>query len=124
MTGQGSQLQVGQGRIQDLQAGTVASPVGGVQKADVFYSQKKVFGEAVPSNNLVNGTVTTTAPGVTRTVTTENLSGFIPGGLGPMTLEQQLDYLRNQRAGLAGQSRPQPSLNNMGINFPTPGASF
>ena len=124
ITGQGSQLQVGQGRIQDLQAGTVASPVGGAQKADVFYSQKKVFGEAVPSNNLINGTVTTTTPTGTRTVSVETLSGFIPGGLGPMTDEQKLDYLRNQRAGLAGQSRPQPGVNSKGINFPTPGASF
>jgi hypothetical protein len=124
ITGQGSQLQVGQGQIQDLQAGTVASPVGGTQRADVFYSQKKVFGEAVPSNNLINGTVTTTTPTGTRTVTTETLSGFIPGGLGPMTLEQKLDYLRGQRQGLAGQSRPQPGVNSSGINFPTPGASF
>jgi hypothetical protein len=119
-TGQGSQLQVGQGRIQDLQAGTVASPVGGAQRADVLYSQKKVLGEAVPSDNLINGTVTTTTPTGTRTVTVETLSGFVPGGLGLVTDEQRLNYLRQQRDGLAGQARPQPGVNSSGINFPTP----
>jgi hypothetical protein len=124
VTGQGSQLQVGQGQIQDLQAGTVGSPVGGAQKPNVAYSQQRVFGEAISSNNLINGTVTTPIPGGTRTITTETLSGVIPGGLGPMTLEQKVDYLRSQQQGLPGQSRPQPGVNSSGINFPTPRASF
>ena len=119
VTGQGSQLQVGQGKIQDLQAGGLNSPVGGVQNANGRYPQR-VQGEAVPSNNLINGTVTTTTPTGTRTVTVETLSGFVPGGLGLVTDEQRLNYLRQQRDGLAGQARPQPGVNSSGINFPTP----
>ena len=34
--------------------------------------------------------------------------------------EQRLNYLRQQRDGLAGQARPQPGVNSSGINFPTP----
>ena len=119
VTGQGSQLQVGQGKIQDLQAGGLDSPVGGGQNANGRYPQR-VQGEAVPSNNLINGTVTTTTPTGTRTVTVETLSGFVPGGLGLVTDEQRLNYLRQQRDGLAGQARPQPGVNSSGINFPTP----
>ena len=117
ITGQGGQLNLNQGLIQDLQAGSVASPVGGTQQADTNYARKRVFGDAVPSN-------TTTAPATTTVRTVENLSGFIPGGLGPMTTEQQLDYLRKQRDGLPGQATPQPGINSSGFNFPTPSGSF
>lgn len=109
ITGQGSQLQVGQGQIQDLQAGTVASPVGGAQQSLINYSQQRVFGQAVPSNNAT-----------TETTVVETLSGRIPGGLGTLTTEQKIDYLRQQRDGLPGQARPQPGVNSSGINFPTP----
>ena len=53
-------------------------------------------------------------------MTVETLSGFVPGGLGLVTDEQRLNYLRQQRDGLAGQARPQPGVNSSGINFPTP----
>lgn len=39
VTGQGSQLQAGQGERQDLETGTVANPVGGVQTANIQSQQ-------------------------------------------------------------------------------------
>jgi hypothetical protein len=54
----------------------------------------------------------------------ERLSGFVPGGLGLNTLEERVNYLRQQQNGLAGQSRPQPGINNTGFTFPTPPANF
>jgi hypothetical protein len=92
ITGQGSQLQMGQGQIQDLQAGTVASPVGGVQQSIVTYSQQRVFGERVG------------AP-------------LPPGGSNPFP---KLDLVTESRTDLPGQARPQPGINSSGINFPTP----
>ena len=59
ITGQGGQVYQGIGTMQDLQSGTVASPVGGVQVADQTYARKRVFGEAVPN---VNTTTTTPIP--------------------------------------------------------------
>lgn len=112
ITGQGGQVYQGLGTIQDLQAGTVASPVGGVQVADQTYARKRVFGEAVPNNYT------------SEIQKVEQLTGFIPGGLGPMTTEEKLNYLRNQRDGLPGQNRPQPGVNSAGFNFPTPTANF
>jgi hypothetical protein len=115
ITGQGGQLNMFQGVIQDLQTGSVASPVGGVQQANSAYALKRVFGDAVPPTNTDTGTTTTT-----RTIEIEQLSGFVPGGLGLDTLEQKLDYLRQQKNGLAGQTRPQPGVGTAGFNFPTP----
>jgi len=115
ITGQGGQLNMFQGVIKDLQTGSVASPVGGVQQANSAYALKRVFGDAVPPTNTDTGTTTTT-----RTRVIEQLSGFVPGGLGLDTLEQKLDYLRQQKNGLAGQTRPQPGVGTAGFNFPTP----
>ena len=95
-TGQGSQLQVGQGQIQDLQAGTVASPVGGAQRADVRYSQQRVFGERVGGP-------------------------LPPNESNPIPKIDQVIELRND---LPGQARPQPGINSGGINFPTPPKQF
>lgn len=113
ITGQGGQLNLGQGVVQDLQSGSVASPVGGTQQADNAYALKKLFGQAIPGNNstIIEQSV-------------ENLSGFVPGGLGLNTTEERLNYLRQQRNGSPGQSRPQPGVNNVGFNFPTPPANF
>jgi hypothetical protein len=115
ITGQGGQLNVFQGLIQDLQAGSVASPVGGTQQANSAYALKRVFGDAVPSNN---------AAAVTTETTVENLSGFVPGNLGLNTVEERLNYLRQQQNGLPGQNRPQPGIGNAGFNFPTPTGEF
>lgn len=106
ITGQGGQVFQGQGTIQDLQAGTVASPVGGVQTANQTYARQRVFGKAVPGN--------TTASAI------EAANGLAEGTLESMTVSEQLNYLRNQRDGLPGQNRPQPGLNSSGFNFPTP----
>jgi hypothetical protein len=92
VTGQGSQLQVGQGKIQDLQAGTVASPVGGAQRADVLYSQQRVFGQRV--------------------------GGALPPDNTDILVK--LAQVTESRADLPGQARPQPGINSSGINFPTP----
>jgi hypothetical protein len=119
ITGQGGQLNLNQGLIQDLQAGSVASPVGGTQQANSAYALKRVFGDAVPPTNADTGTTTTT-----RTIEIERLSGFVPGNLGLNTIEEKLNYLRQQQNGLSGQARPQPGVNSSGFNFPTPPADF
>lgn len=110
ITGQGGQVYQGQGTVQDLQAGTVASPVGGAQVANQTYARKRVFGEAVPGN--------TTASAI------EAANSLAEGTLESMTIGEQLNYLRTQRDGLPGQNRPQPGLNSAGFNFPTPPANF
>lgn len=92
ITGQGSQLQMGQGQIQDLQAGTVASPVGGAQQSLVTYAQQRVFGQRVGGP-------------------------LPPSESNPFPKLNQVLELRND---LAGQARPQPGVNSSGINFPTP----
>jgi hypothetical protein len=106
-----------QGLIQDLQAGSVASPVGGTQQANTNYALKRVFGGAVPPANTDTGTTT-------RTIEIERLSGFVPGNLGLNTVEEKLNYLRQQQNGLPGQNRPQPGIGNAGFNFPTPTGEF
>ena len=117
ITGQGGQVNLFQGLIQDLQAGSVASPVGGTQQANTNYALKRVFGDAVPPANTDTGTTT-------RTIEIERLSGFVPGNLGLNTLEEKLNYLRQQQNGLPGQNRPQPGIGNAGFNFPTPTGEF
>jgi hypothetical protein len=92
ITGQGSQLQVGQGQVQDLQAGTVASPVGGTQRSLVSYSQQRVFGQRV--------------------------GGALPPD--DTALFSKLAQITESRVDLPGQARPQPGINSSGINFPTP----
>ena len=95
VTGQGSQLQVDQGQIQDLQAGTVASPVGGSQRPNVVYDQQRVFGQRVGNP--------------------------IPPDTQPT---KTLDQATEKRVDLPGQARPQPGINSSGINFPTPPKQF
>ena len=96
VTGQGSQLQVDQGQIQDLQAGTVASPVGATQQAEVVYSQQREFGQRV--------------------------GGPLPPDNTNMI--EKLNQITESRSDLPGQARPQPGINSGGINFPTPPRQF
>jgi hypothetical protein len=70
--------------------------VGGAQRADVLYSQQRVFGERV------GGPLPT------------NESNPLP----------KLDQVLELRNDLPGQARPQPGINSGGINFPTPPKQF
>jgi hypothetical protein len=90
VTGQGSQLQAGQGERQDLAAGTVANPVGAVQ-----------------TSNIQNQQAAPPPP--------PQLRGFVNNGANAAT---GIETVLQQN--LPGQARPQPGQNSTGINFPTP----
>lgn len=102
VTGQGGQLQVGQGERQDLAAGTVANPVGAVQTSNIQNQQPKVTTAGAFLGGFEDQAA---AP----------LRGFVNNGAGAATgIETVLQQ------GLPGQARPQPGQNSTGINFPTP----
>lgn len=120
ITGQGGQLNVYQGQIQDLQAGSVASPIGGTQTPNVLYEQQRILGELTTPNPTQPNREVVLPNGETKIIKDKQIAGPPSKGYVPPTAEELNGFQKSLPGSqLAAPGVTSNGITNNGINFPT-----